>query len=56
MAAIYDLRAIRTGAYEDPEIFPNDLVSVGDSTRARRFKDLLQVAPLLTTPLVVLLQ
>ena len=52
---LYNLGAIRRGNYEDPEIFPNDVVVVGDSKQRRLFRDLLQVVPLLTTPLVVLL-
>ena len=55
-AALYNLRAIRTGAYPDPEIFANDVVVVGDSKGRRVFKDFLQIVPLLTTPLVVALQ
>ena len=55
-AAIYSLQAIRAGTYADPRIYPNDVVSVGDSPARRRFRDLIQVAPLLTTPLVLLLQ
>jgi polysaccharide export outer membrane protein len=55
-AALYNLEAIRRGYYEDPEIFANDLVVVGDSQARRLFKDLIQIAPLLTTPLVFLLQ
>jgi polysaccharide biosynthesis/export protein len=56
MAALYNLQAIRRGAYEDPEIFANDVVVVGDSQSRRIFKDALQVLPLLTTPLILLLQ
>jgi polysaccharide export outer membrane protein len=52
-AALYNLRAIREGAYADPDIYANDVVVVGDSTSRRLFKDILQVAPLLMTPLVV---
>lgn len=55
-AALYNLRAIRRGAYEDPEIFPNDIVVIGDSQARRIFRDFLQAAPLLTTPIVALLQ
>lgn len=55
-AALYDLKAIRRGAYEDPEVFANDVVVVGDSTARRLFKDALQVVPLLTTPLIIALQ
>jgi polysaccharide export outer membrane protein len=53
LAALYDLKAIRHGQYPDPEVFANDVVVVGDNTARRFFKDLLQVVPLLTGPLVV---
>lgn len=49
----YNLKAIRQGNYPDPEVFPNDVVVVGDSATRKLFRDL---APLLTSPLVVLLQ
>ncbi len=55
-AALYDLGAIRRGAYADPAVFANDVVVVGDSPQRRLFRDLLQVVPLITTPLVVALQ
>lgn len=53
MAALYNLKAIRRGQYEDPEVYANDVVVVGDDQARRIFKDALQVVPLLTTPLVV---
>lgn len=56
LAALYNLRAIRRGIYNDPEVFANDVVVVGDSTARRLFKDALQLVPLITTPLVVALQ
>lgn len=52
MAALYDLKAIRTGRYQDPDIYANDLVVVGDSQARRVFKDVLQAVPLVTTPIV----
>jgi polysaccharide biosynthesis/export protein len=55
-AALYNLEAIRRGNYDDPEVFANDVVIVGDSKARRLFKDALQLVPLLTTPLVVALQ
>lgn len=55
-AAIYNLSAIRRGNYADPEIYADDVVVVGDSEARRRFKDLLQVAPLLSTPLLIAFQ
>ena len=55
-AALYNLRAIRTGAYPDPEVFANDVVVVGDSKGRRIFKDFIQLIPALTTPIVLALQ
>lgn len=55
-AGLYNLDAIRKGTYEDPELFANDVVVVGDSPSRRMFKDLLQASPLLTTPLIILAQ
>jgi polysaccharide biosynthesis/export protein len=55
MAALYNLKAIRRGYYDDPEVFANDVVVVGNSSARRIFKDALQIAPLLVTPLVYIL-
>jgi polysaccharide biosynthesis/export protein len=55
MAALYNLKSIRRGVYDDPEVFANDVVVVGDSSARRIFKDVLQVLPILTTPLVYVL-
>nr|WP_232307181.1 polysaccharide biosynthesis/export family protein [Sphingomonas sp. Y57] len=52
-AALYSLKQIRVGAYADPDIYANDVVVVGESRARRTFKDLLQVVPLLTTPIIV---
>lgn len=54
-AALYDLRAIRQGMYEDPEIFSNDVIYVGDDSARRLFRDLISAAPLITTPLIYLI-
>lgn len=54
MAALYNVAAIRRGAYADPRIYANDIVIVGDSPARRLFRDIVQAAPLLTTPLIVL--
>jgi len=56
MAALYDLRAIRQGVYEDPPIYANDVISVGDSRGKRVFRDVLQASGLLTAPLIAILQ
>ena len=56
MAALYDLAAIRRGAYGDPEIFANDVIIVGDSPARRLFKDFVSVTPLLAAPIIALVQ
>lgn len=56
MAGLYNITAIRRGAYDDPAIFANDVVIVGDSPARRRFKDIISVAPLLVAPIVAILQ
>jgi polysaccharide export outer membrane protein len=52
MAALYDLRSIRRGIYDDPEIFPNDIVVVDENQARRIFQDVLRSSNLLTTPIV----
>lgn len=56
MAGLYNLTAIRRGVYDDPPIFPNDLVIVGDSPTRRLFKDFVSVTPLLAAPLIAFIQ
>lgn len=56
MAGLYDVGAIRRGAYEDPLIYANDVVLVGDSPQRRLFRDLVSVAPLLAAPLIAIVQ
>lgn len=53
---IYNMAAIRRGNYPDPDIYSNDIVIVGDSKQRRFFRDLLQLSPILTTPIIVLSQ
>jgi len=55
MAALYNIDAIRRGAYADPAIYANDVVVVGDSPTRRRFRDFVSLAPLLAAPLVAIL-
>ncbi|MCW3835397.1 polysaccharide biosynthesis/export family protein [Sphingomonas canadensis] len=52
---LYNLAAIRRGNYEDPEVFANDIVIVGDSKARRMFQDFLAATPVLTAPLILLL-
>lgn len=55
MAALYDLRAIRLGAYQDPLVYTNDVVVVGESNARRLFPQVLQAAGLIMTPIVTVL-
>lgn len=54
-AGLYNLKAIRRGTYADPAVFANDIVVVGDSKSRRLFKDAIQLAPALLTPIIILL-
>lgn len=55
MAALYDVRAIRLGAYEDPPIYPQDLIVVGESRARRLFPQIIQGVGLLLSPLITTL-
>lgn len=55
-AGLYSLKAIRAGAYPDPEVYANDVVIVGESYARRIFKDALQALPVVLTPLIVALK
>jgi len=52
-AALYNLDAIRHGAYPDPDVYASDVVMVGESRGRRLFKDILATTPALLTPLVI---
>lgn len=56
MAGLYNIDAIRRGAYDDPAIYANDVVVVGDSPQRRLFRDFVSLAPLLAAPLIAILQ
>ena len=46
MAAMYNLRDIRSGRYKDPEIYGNDIVVVGENSARRFFRDATMSFPL----------
>lgn len=56
IAGLYNISAIRRGAYPDPSVFSNDVIVVGDSPQRRLFRDLVGVAPLLASPIIAFLQ
>lgn len=47
MAALFNLKAIRTGKLADPDIYGNDIVVVGENATRRFFKDVTGAFPLL---------
>lgn len=56
MAGLYNVGAIRRGAYDDPQIYANDVIIVGDSPQRRLFRDLVSLSPVLAAPLIAILQ
>ena len=55
LVGVYNLGAIRRGVYDDPPIYPNDVVVVGESARRRLLKDGVPLVSAIVTPLVYLL-
>ena len=56
MAGLYNIGAIRRGAYDDPAVYANDVIVVGDSPQRRLFRDFVALSPLLAAPLVAILK
>lgn len=56
MAGLYNVEAIRRGSYDDPPIYANDVIVVGDSPQRRLFRDIVSLSPVLAAPLIALLQ
>lgn len=56
MAGLYNVAEIRRGTYEDPMIYANDVIIVGDSPQRRMFRDLVSLSPLIAAPLIAVLQ
>ena len=55
LATLYNVDAITRGVYNDPRIYPNDTVVVGDSDARRLFDDVVGIATILVTPLTIVL-
>ena len=54
MAAMFNLRDIRSGRYVDPEIYGNDIIVVGENSARRMFKDATMSFPLVARFIPVL--
>ncbi len=55
LATLYDMQAISRGAYNDPRIYPNDTIVVGDSQARRLFDDIVGVSAILAAPVTLVL-
>jgi polysaccharide biosynthesis/export protein len=51
----YNLKAIQRGNYDDPEVFANDVVVVGNSSRRQLLKDGIPLFSALASPLIYIL-
>lgn len=56
MAGLYNVAAIRRGLYDDPPIYANDVIVVGDSPQRRLFRDFVSLSPILAAPLIAIVQ
>lgn len=56
MAGLYNVAAIRRGTYDDPPVFANDVIIVGDSPQRRLFRDFVSLSPILAAPLIAIVQ
>lgn len=56
MAGLYNITAIRRGAYDDPPVYANDVIVVGDSPQRRLFRDFVSLSPILAAPLIAIVQ
>lgn len=56
MAGLYDVSAIRSGVYDDPPVYANDVIVVGDSPQRRLFRDFVSLSPIIAAPLIAVLQ
>lgn len=52
---VYSIKAIERGNYADPQIYPNDIVMVGDSPERRRLDELFKILPPLITSAAILI-
>lgn len=50
---VYNIKGIQRGNYPDPELYPNDIVMVGDSPARRRLDKILSIIPLVTNSIIL---
>ena len=56
LAGLYSLSSIRRGIYDDPYVYANDVVVVGDSPTSRLLKAVLTIAPFAIAPVITLIR
>ena len=56
MAGLYNISEIRRGTYDDPPVYANDVIVVGDSPQRRLFRDFVSLTPIIAAPLIAILQ
>jgi polysaccharide export outer membrane protein len=49
---VYDVAGISRGNYPDPEIYPNDIIVVGDSPQLRLLGQISPLTNLVTSPIL----
>lgn len=52
---VYNLASIQRGNYADPQVYPNDIVMVGDSPQKRRLDQILKIVPAVVPAIAILL-
>lgn len=51
---VYNIEAIQRGNYPDPEVYADDVITVGDSPGRRRLDQILQFVPLLSSTAILI--
>lgn len=51
---LYNIKAIQRGNYPDPVLYPNDIVTVGESPARRRLQTILAIVPILSTAAIII--
>ena len=51
---LYNIKAIQRGNYPDPVLYPNDIVTVGDSPARRRLQSIIPFVPILSTAAIII--
>ena len=51
---LYNIKAIQRGNYPDPILYPNDIVTVGDSPARRRLQSIVAFVPILSTAAIII--